>query len=119
MTMFEKAFDKLVEHGLTVYPPATHKGDCLAPYVVIKDGVTSKLAGTSSVRRYLMILVYVPSKRYTDLEGYKTRVKATLDELYPELLFTGAETQPFLEEDNKSWNTSLEYRYTCREDHVG
>lgn len=119
MTIYEKTFDKLVEHGFTTYPPATHKGDCLAPYVVIKNGVTSKVVGTSSTRRSLMVLIYVPSIRYTDLEGYKARVKAALEELYPELLFTGNETQPFLEEGNKSWNVSLEYRYTCRERHVG
>lgn len=119
MTMFEKAFDKLVEHGLTAYPPATHKGDCLAPYIVIKDGVTTKIAGTSSTRKLLTFIVYVPSRRYTDIEGIKQSVKATLDELYPELLFTGNETQPFLEDDNKSWNVSLEYRYSCRERHIG
>ena len=114
MSVYEKTFDKLKEENFNVYPPNTHKGDCTENYIVLLDGGKSQAGSFSSQTALIDVLCYVPGKRYTDMEPFAFNVKRALAKLFPLIIPTGTETQPFYDDAVKGWMVSVEYRYTVR-----
>ena len=114
MSVYEKVFDKLKEENFEVYPPNTHEGDCKSNYVVLLNGSKVQASGFSSQTVLIDVLCYVPGKRYTDMEPFQSNVKSTLESLFPLIIPTGTETQPFYDDTVKGWMVSIEYRYTVR-----
>lgn len=118
MSVYEKVFDKLKENNIDVYPPAIHKGEVKSNYAVLKK--TSKIrASTFSSQTVLIdVLCYAPGTRYTDLDDYVENVKSVLKEMFPQIVPTGNETEPFYDDTVKGWMSSVEYRYTVRSTHL-
>lgn len=118
MSVYEKVFDKLKEEAFDVYAPNTHHGDCKANYVVLLDGVKAQAGSFSSQVAIIDVLCYVPGNRYTDIEPYTKSVKDTLRKMFPQIIPTGNETNPFYDETIKGWMVSVEYRYMIRNKHI-
>ena len=97
-----KAFEKIISEGYDVN------------YVVLGDGGRYQ-AGTNSSQTVLIdVMCYVPGSRFTDLDGYASLIKGSINELFPLVIPTGNETQAFYDESIKGWMKSVEYRYTVR-----
>jgi hypothetical protein len=65
----------LKKGGFNVYFPSTKMGECLSPYVVVKnDGLTKHVEFSTNLSLY-SVLCYVPRDSYSKLESYKNKVK--------------------------------------------
>lgn len=119
MTQFQRIFNALKEEGIEVYPPATKKGECLNPYTVIKYDGSAPILDFSSEYQYYTFMFYVPKDRYTELEGYRDRVKAVIDKkLYPMLMPTASDTPDFYDDSIKGHMSSSIYRNNVRNKHL-
>lgn len=107
--MWEKIFKKLQEKGFEVYPPATKKGECTKPYVVVKNNGLSRHTSISSNMEYYDVLCYVPQNKYSTLETYKNSVKKALKELYPMIKEGGTETPSYYDDKYKAHMISVLY----------
>lgn len=108
MKVYDLIFDKLTENGLKVFAPNTHEGECIEPYVVVKETDTTRYVNyTSSIALY-DIMCY--SKNYTDCLKLKQKVKEIMREVSPSVKPTFNETAAFFDESVKGYMTSVEYR---------
>lgn len=110
-------FGHLQKKGFDVYPPAVKAGECKSPYVVIKLNGDSDIAGTSSIRDYYSIMVYVPKLQYSKLEPLVQKIKKAMKEIEP--LFKLLNTQPSFYDDSvkahmvsiECYNNKMKLRY--------
>lgn len=102
--------DCLKEAGFDVYFPTQHVGECLRPYVVVKDSGTSQYMGFSTTLTTYELLCYVPKASYSTLHPYKESVKKAMKKLWPMLVYTRYETPPFFDDTVDGHMTSLQYR---------
>lgn len=107
--MWEKIFDKLKEHGISVYSPGVKSGECTKPYTVVKISGLSAHATISSNQEYYDVMCYVPHNSYSKLEGYKNEVKKVLKELYPMIKESGSETPSYYDDSIKAHMVSIMY----------
>ena len=110
----------LIDAGIDVYPPATYKGDCKAPYCVLKDAGSEPISEISSERHFYTLLCYVPRDKYVELADFKEQCKAIMAEspIFPMLMPTGIETPSFFDDTNNSYMISVQYRNNVRNIHV-
>lgn len=104
----------------TVYPtyfPSQHKGDCIEPYIVIKQAGTvdsySGLLNISSERPLYTIMCYVPVNEYSKLDDMVLNVKQTMKALYPLLMYAGNQTPSFYDDTINGHMVSFQYQ-NCR-----
>lgn len=117
-TVWQNIFDVLKEH-FDVFPPATHKGECKSPYLVLKTAGTSSYIGISSKARYYEILVYVPQNEYDKLEVISNNVSKVIeDELVPMIMPTGQEQPDFFDDSVNAHMRSIQYRNNVRDKNV-
>lgn len=69
--------------GFDVYSPEVKMGECTKPYIVVKNNGLVQIAGTSSNDWLYQLLVYVPQKRYSELEPYAKNVMFAMRDLEP------------------------------------
>lgn len=108
-TVIKQIYDFLKQNNVDVYMPGEHKGDCLKPYVVVKNGGVYNLLNVSSERPIYIFMFYVPFREYLKLEEYKESIKQMLKELYPMIQYSGNETDSAYDESNKSFTVSVDY----------
>lgn len=109
-----KTIDVLEKNDIEVYLPEKHKGDCLKPYVVVKQSGTMDIVGVTSEYKLYDILCYVPKNQYSYLEIFVYKVKMSMKELFPVLVYVGNQTESFYDETNKSFMVSFQYRNVRR-----
>ena len=119
-TVWDITQKALVDAGVDTYPPATYKGDCKAPYCVLRDSGSEPISKTSSERHFYTLLCYVPRNKYLELASFVERCKAVMAQppIYPMLMPTGTETPSFYDDTNNSYMISIQYRNNVRFDHV-
>lgn len=110
MSQWQRIYKCLKSQGFEVYSPGQHKGDCLSQYVVIKSAGAFRINTFSSTQHLYSILCYVPSDQFSALEPFVTSVKAALKHMYPELIPTYNETEPFLDDTINGVMINLQYR---------
>lgn len=119
MSIWERIFKTLKDNGIEVYPPATHKGECRKPYVVVKQDGSTQVGDFSSERVYYQFLLYVPQNKYQELDNFENEVKGVLaTELYPLLMPTGSNMPDYFEEEKKAHMRSFMYTNNRRNKHL-
>ena len=100
----------LKEKGFDVYAPATKLGECVSPYIVVKnDGGSMHQSFSTDVDLY-SIMCYVSKSNYCDLEEYVQSVKLVMKELYPMIIATGAQTSSYYDDGIKAHMISVGYK---------
>ncbi len=118
-SVWEMICDKLIENGIDAYPPATHEGECLSPYVVVKQYGSTQIVNFSSERVYYLFLLYVPRNQYSMLEDFENKVKAVLDgELYPMLMPSGSKEADYYDDNYHAHMRSFMYHNNVRNKHL-
>lgn len=100
----------LKQKGFDVYFPAQKVGECVDPYVVVKDATTSKFAGISSTVTYYDVLCYVPKEQFSKLEPFVESVKKAMCELKPMITPAYTQTQSFYDENLSAHMMSVQYK---------
>ena len=112
--------DILMKYGsLPVFPPATHKGKCTEPYIVLKEDGAAVVLGCSSMYRYFRIMIYVPRNEYSKLDAYEAEVRQIMQEnVFPLLLPRGSQESDYYDDNYDAHLRQLLYRNVYRDKHV-
>lgn len=100
----------LDNNGIEVYTPGQKKGECIAPYVVVKDAGTTQYNQFSSTRTLYDVMCYVPKDKFTELEQFVSKVEGIMDELKPMIMPTYTKTASFYDDIFKAHMISIQYR---------
>lgn len=100
----------LKEQGFEVYFPAQKVGECLSPYVVVKDATTSKYLEYSSTVTYYDIMCYIPKDHFSELESFVESVKVAMKGLVPMIKPTYSQTQSYYDDSVKAHMISVQYK---------
>lgn len=109
-TRWQDLFMHLQNKGVDVYAPQQHVGDCLSPFVVVKDGLGAKLGDYSTQYAVYDFLCYVPQDSYSTLEQFTDGVKANVLELKSRFMIRDPYimTASFYDETSKSHMKSFQ-----------
>ena len=113
-TVWEIIADHLIENSIDVYPPATHKGECLKEYAVLKEDGSSQMLSFSTETQYYTIMCYVPKNKYTELKRFVRKCEKCMEGLAPMIMPTGLKTPDFYDDDKKAYMVSIQYRNYVR-----
>lgn len=106
----QRIYLHLKSKGFEVYFPAQKTGECLSPYVVVKEVTTSQYLDYSSTITYYDIMCYIPKNHYSQVEPFMERVKGAMKELLPMMKPTYSETQSFYDDSVKAHMKSVQYK---------
>lgn len=109
-TRFMDLYQYLLDNGVDVYAPAQHEGECIAPYVVIKDAGTNRYNNLSTTRTLYDVMCYVPKDKFTYLEQYVKKIKDILRGLEPMFMPLYSETSSYYDSSVKAYMVSMQYR---------
>lgn len=108
-TRYKDLFVFLKSKGFSVYSPAQKQGECISPYLVIKDAGVVQFGDFSSVQCLYDIMCYVPKERFTQLEEYVHSVEESMKELYPVFRSAHYRTASFYDDTVKAHMVSTQY----------
>lgn len=100
----------LKKKGFEVYFPAQKVGECLSPYVVVKDATTSQYLEYSSTVTYYDLMCYIPKDHFSNLEPFVESVKVAMGELVPMIKPTYSQTQSYYDDSVKAHMISVQYK---------
>lgn len=106
---WQDIYEHLTEKGFDVYSPGQHQGECLSPYVVVKDMGGSRLGNFTSMKNLYDIMCYVPQDAFSTLEPFVLEVKKAMLGLYPMIRPAHYETPSFYDDTNRSHMISVQY----------
>ena len=107
MIIYDLIFETLKKSGIDVYSPGSHIGECIKPYIVVKETIAQRYLKYSTQTVYYDVMCY--AKNYTDCLKLKELVKEKM-KLVDSVKPTFNETEPFLDENVKAYMSSVEYR---------
>lgn len=110
MSQWQKIYTCLKNHGIDVYSPGQHQGECTSPYVVVKDAGLNQCYDFSSSQALYDIMCYVPQTQFSILEDYVDEVKSYMNELYPALIPVYYQTASYLDDTVNGHMISIQYR---------
>lgn len=110
MSQWQRIYTHLKQNGFDVYSPGQHKGECISPYVVVKDSGLNPLSSFSSTQALYDVMCYVPKEQFSTLEPYVDSVKACMKGLYPSIISTNFQTASYLDDTVKGHMISVQYR---------
>lgn len=99
----------LKNKGYEVYAPAQKVGECISPYLVIKNDGSYRHVNFSTDRTQYAIYCYVPKLKYSELEPLVQKVKQDMTELYPMFQLYGQELASFYDDEVKAHYIAIEY----------
>lgn len=108
-TRWKDIYNKLKEHGLDVYSPGQHTGECTSPYVVVKNAGRTGSTEISSSQDLYDLMCYVPKDHYSTLEPLVDQVEAIMDELFPMLRPVHFRTASYYDDSVKGHMISTQY----------
>lgn len=117
-TMWEIISDTLQNHKFDVYPPATAKGECKSPYIVLKQDGATKIPRLSSERVYYMIMLYVPKEQYNYLSVFEDKVRKALEDIAPMILPVGETNTDYYDDNYNAHMRYMLYRSNRRNKYV-
>ena len=103
-------FNHLKNEGFDVYPPVTHKGECISRYIVPKISQSMRKGTISSDSQSYDILLYIPKNEYSQLEDFIAAFKASMKKLEPMIMSEHYQTPPYFDESVNGHMVSLRYR---------
>lgn len=109
-TRVQDIYMHLKKAGFDVYFPTQHQGECIKPYVVIKDVTTTKYLNYSSTVTYYDIMCYVPSNQYSIIEEYVDSIKESMKQMIPMIKPTYSETESYYDDSIKGYMKSIQYK---------
>lgn len=109
-TRSQDSFKHLESQGFDVYFPGFHKGECLSPYVVVKEGTTIPVTGFSSRMKTIELLCYVPENAYSTLCEYVDSVDKAMKSLEPMIMSLYQRDPDYHDTDVKAWMTTTYFR---------
>lgn len=119
MSTWRDIFKELNDSKVDVYPPATKKGECTSPYVVVKQDGSTQAGTFSSEYVYYQFMLYVPHNAYDKLDDYEKEVKGILaSKLHPWLMPTGSNMPDYYDDTIKAHMRSFMYRNNVRNKHL-
>lgn len=103
-------YKALERNDIKVYFPGQPVGDCLFPYVIVKNDDSYKHVKMSTDRDMYAIICYVPYNKYSLLEPLVQNVKRIINkELYPMIRPYGQQMPSYFDQDIKAHYISIEY----------
>lgn len=99
----------LKSKGFEVYLPAIKSGECISPYIVLKNDGSTKHPSFSTNNDLYSIMCYVPKQSYSQLEPMLMSVKNAMKELVPLFHPNGQETPSYYDDNIKAHMVSIEY----------
>lgn len=106
---WQDIFVHLQNKGYEVYPPGVKTGECLNPYIVIKNDGGYRHANFSSNRDIYTVMCYVPKGQYSKLEPMVLKVREDMKELEPMIFSYGQMLPSYYDDAVKAHYISLEY----------
>lgn len=110
MSQWQNIYKHLKSKGFDVYSPGQHQGECIKPYVVLKDAGLNPLSSFSSSQALYDVMCYVPKEQFSILEPYLENVKEAMKELYPAIIPVYFQTASFLDDTVKGHMISVQYK---------
>lgn len=108
MDLLVNLYGFLVDRSIDVYFVGQHKGECVKPYVVLKDGGISSLNGKAGTK-YLDLIFFIPQNRFTAIQDYKELVMGYVKE-FGCFKYTGNETSTVIDDEKKALTFSITYQ---------
>lgn len=99
----------LKSHGIEAYSPGVETGDVRKKFVVVSYYGASALSSFSSETVTYDVEVFVPQKRYSELEPFIAEVKAAMEDLRPMLKLSGYESPSYYDDSIHGHVVTLEY----------
>ena len=106
---WQDIYRHLSKGGIRVYSPGQHQGECLNPYVVVKDAGSLQFNEFSSTQNLYDLMCYVPKDRFSELEPFVDHVESLMEGLYPMLRPTHDRTPSFYDDSFKAHMISIQY----------
>lgn len=110
MSQWQNIYRQLKANKIDVYAPGQHQGECISPYVVLKDAGLNPLSNFSSSQALYDVMCYVPEGQFSTLEPYVEQVKEAMKGLYPAIIPVYFQTASFLDDTVKGYMISVQYR---------
>lgn len=110
LTRWQDIFNHLKNEGFDVYPPATHKGECISKYIVLKSTSKNRINNLSSVSQQYDLLLYVPKNEYSKLEEFVNGVESSMKKLEPMIKPLYSQTSPYYDDSIKGHMVSIQYK---------
>lgn len=103
-------YKALERNDIEVYFPGQHVGDCMSPYVIVKNDGSYEHVHLSSDRDMYSIMCFVPQNSYSLLEPLVQEVKSVIrKELYPMIRRYGQQMPSYYDDTIKAHYISIEY----------
>lgn len=99
----------LEKKGYNVYAPGIKVGECVKPYIVIKNDGSYKHVNFSTDRDMYSIMCFVPKGQYSQLEPLVQKVKKDMKELEPMIVPYGQQMPSYYDDTYKAHYVSIEY----------
>lgn len=96
--------------GFDVYSPGTKVGECVSPYIVVKNDGSTRHASFSTDVDFYAIMCYVPRMAYSTLEPLVQSVKKSMKRLEPVLRPHGMQSVSYYDDAFKAHMISIEYK---------
>lgn len=102
---------QLESAGFDTYFPGQHRGECLKPYVVVKDAGTTRLGTFSTIQYTYDIMLYVPLNRFSQLDPLMQQIRAAMKTLSSKISLRVAYdmSTPFYDESVKAYMSYITY----------
>ncbi len=107
---WQDLFIHLQNEGFEVYSPDMKVGECLKPYIVIKNDGSTRIAGISTDQDLYSVMCYVPGKQYSKLEPMVQKVKKAMVKIQPLFMPYGQQQPSFYDDAFKAHMVSIEYK---------
>lgn len=96
--------------GFDVYSPGTKVGECVSPYIVVKNDGSTRHTSFSTDVDFYAIMCYVPRTAYSTLEPLVQSVKKSMKGLEPVLRPYGMQSASYYDDESKAHMVSIEYK---------
>lgn len=106
---WQDIYTHLKNKGYDVYAPGIKIGECVSPYIVVKNDGSYKHVNFSTNRDMYSILCFVPKGQYSKLEVMVQSVIRDMKELEPMILPYGQQMPSYYDDTFKAHYISIEY----------
>lgn len=106
---WQDIYTHLKNKGYDVYAPGIKVGECVSPYIVVKNDGSYKHVNFSTNRDMYSILCFVPKGQYSKLEVMVQSVIRDMKELEPMILPYGQQMPSYYDDTFKAHYISIEY----------
>ena len=107
---WQDIFRTLKQSGFDVYSPGEKVGECIKPYIVVKNDGSTRHTSFSTDNDLYSVMCYVPKSSYSTLEPFVQKVKKAMKSIEPMILPYGQQTPSYYDDSFKAHLVSIEYK---------